>query len=81
MEFHLPHLTTHDDGYEELSGYVAIDTNMPWPRLAITHAALHGRERFAVDEASIDISYTGSRSHKFVQLAWLENRRHSAARS
>ncbi|MBT2439940.1 hypothetical protein J7E93_07355 [Streptomyces sp. ISL-36] len=71
VELHFPHLTTHDDGYEQLGGYVAIDTNLPWPRLTITHAAVDRLEPFAVDDASIDISYTGSRSHKFILIGWL----------
>lgn len=85
IELHLPHLTIRDHGYEhaygELSGYVTLDHDLPWPRLTITHATVHGHEPFAVDDASIDISYTGSRSHKFVQLGWREDRRHGAASS
>jgi len=81
VELHLPHLTTRDHGYEhpytELGGYVTIEHNLPWPRVTITHAAVDGHEPFAVDDASIDISYTGSATHKFVQIGWREDRRRS----
>lgn len=83
VELHLPHLTTRDHGYEhpytELGGYVTLDHDLPWPRLVITHATVHGHEPFAVAEASVDISYTGSHSHKFVLIGWSEGRRRPLA--
>ncbi|MFF6903537.1 hypothetical protein [Streptomyces hydrogenans] len=82
VELHLPHLTVRDHGYEhpyaELGGYVTLDHNLPWPRVTITRAVVDGHAPFAVDDASIDISYTGSPTHKFVLLNWSEGRRRLA---
>ncbi|MEU2391835.1 hypothetical protein [Streptomyces sp. NPDC007369] len=64
-------------GREELGGYIARDSGMPWPTADLVRVQVPGQPEYAVDQADVDISYSGSPTRQYLKLRWPASRRHA----